>query len=253
MPAEGWESQKGMIWRNPQHELAHNLLIIWSLYTEFCCDGFCHWICFYHQMPLRTSANLFREISKQDCNGPQEGGKLKAMPNWGSFFTPGILKWLTGVSDNIPADFLCIIAIHFAQMYSKVAFIPKQHTQQPFWLRHSVEMLPTAGLSQVCHHWRCQPSLGSLTLLTPLRQGASSPSLQGERNHPVGGHECVWGLPGSYASVLRTAKLRSDKPTVMVQRRQSRGHERPSVKAGDKQIRAKAKTQCHEAEVRLIN
>lgn len=69
LPAEGWGSQKRMIWRNPQHELADNLLIIWSLYTEFCCVWLCHCILLFHQMPQRTSANLFREISKQEYDG----------------------------------------------------------------------------------------------------------------------------------------------------------------------------------------
>lgn len=177
-------------------------------------------------------------------------GELKAMPNWGSFFTPGILKWLTGASDNILAEFSCIIAIHFTQMRPKFAFIPKQHTHNPFdWdtqLRCSQQL--DYPRSAICGG--VTPSLSSLTLQTPLRQGASSPR---KKESSCGRSGIVWVVPGSHASVLRTAKLRFDQTRVMVQRRWSGGHGHPSAKAGDKKIRTKAKIETMKAEVRLIN
>lgn len=114
-------------------------------------------------------------------------------------------------------------------------------------------MLPTVRLSQLCHQQQdvseeaLQSSLGSLTTLTPLRQGTPSPSLEGERNYPAGGHkQHIPALPGSSASVSRTARPRSDKPTVIVQTGQSGGRGRPSMKACDKYIGTKQKIQSHE-------
>lgn len=192
-----------MIWRNPQHELAHDLLIIWSLYTEFCCDGFCHWICCYHQMPLRTSANLFREISKQDWNGAWGGGgnwklcQIEAhsshQASWNDLQVPRTTFLQNFHVLQLSTLHKCAQKLHSYQSNTHTTLL----IETPSWDAPNSWIIPGLPSVEVSHlpwaPWPCR------------HLWDKGPHLQGRRNHPVGGQELYesfqahmlqsWGLP----------------------------------------------------------
>lgn len=100
-------------------------------------------------------------------------------------------------------------------MYPKVAFTPKQHTHSNPLIETPTRDAPNSwvvpGLASV---EVSQPSLGSLTLLTPLGQGSHLQACKG-KGIILWEVWNVYELPGSHVSALRTAQLRCDKPTVM--------------------------------------